>query len=300
MKNMLALGLFAGVLTWGAVAAAPAAAQEGGPPHAQARVVLNTPDVKVHTVMAPASVFSVTSHIIEFKTQLFVVDGQFFAPFAADLKAYAGALGKPITRFYISHEHPDHYLGMGDAFPDVAVYALPSVKHHIEEDGPKQLVRWNAKLGPKMVAQHLAVPSRDAQLGREVVDGVPLEFAAVADNESPEALVIKLPTQGVLIAQDLVYNGVHLWAVGPTDGWRTALKGLLADTRYQTFLAGHGPAADRETVKANLAYLDTVDRIRRSASGPADYKAQLLKAYPSLDGAGLLDIYLPIVYPAKP
>ncbi|WP_439392118.1 MBL fold metallo-hydrolase [Ideonella sp. YS5] len=276
----------------------PAAAQSDPRPHAEARVVLSTPELTVHTLMAPAAVFSVTSHVLEFKNQLFVVDGQFFSPYAADLKAYVDKLGKPVTRFYISHEHPDHYLGMGEAFPDVTIYALPQVRHHIEEDGPKQIARWTARLGPNMVAQRLALPSRDAKPGREVVDGVNVELAAVADNESPEALVIKLPDQGVYIAQDLLYNGVHLWAAGPTDGWRTALKGLLGETRYRTFLAGHGPAGDRRTIEQDLAYLDTVDRIRQSAAGAADYKAQLLRAFPNHAGAALVDIYLPLVYPA--
>lgn len=189
-------------------------------------MVLSTPALTVHTLMAPAAVFSVTSHVLEFKSQLFVVDGQFFSPYAADLKAYVDKLGKPVTRFYISHEHPDHCLGMGEAFPDVTVYALPQVRHHIEEDGPKQIARWTARLGPNMVAQRLTLPSRDAKPGREVVDG-------------------------------------------------------------------------RRTIEQDLTYLDTVDRIRHSAADAADYKAQLLRAFPNHAGAALVDIYLPLVYPAS-
>lgn len=300
MKKLLALGLltsifFAGML----VTPISAYAQEDTRPHALAQVVKATPNVTVHTLVAPTSVFAVTSHIIEFKSQLFVVDGQFFAPYAADLKAYISKLGKPVTRFYISHEHPDHYLGMGDAFPDVTVYALPGVRHHIEEDGPRQIAIWTARLGPRMVAQHLILPSRDAIAGSEVIEGVTVEFATVKDGEAPESLVIKLPELGVYIAQDLLYNGVHLWLPGPTDGWRTALKSLQAETRYTSFLAGHGQPAGREVIEQDLAYLDTVDRIRRSVTNAADYKSQLLKAYPNLAGAALLDIYLPLVYPAK-
>lgn len=294
--------LFSSLFLLGAsalLAPAPASAQAADRPHAQGRVVVSTPEVTVHTLVAPAEVFSVTSHVIEFRKHLFVVDGQFFAPYAADLKAYVDRLGKPVTRFYISHEHPDHYLGMGESFRDVPVYALPSVRHHIEEDGPKQIARWTAKLGPTMVAQRLALPTKDAQPGREVVDGVSLEFEAVADNESPESLVIKLPDQGVYIAQDLLYNGMHLWAVGPTDGWRAALRRMLGEARYRTFLAGHGPAGDRRTIEENLAYLDAVDRIRRSTSAPAEYKTRLLQAFPRHAGAPLIDLYLPRVYPAQ-
>lgn len=267
-------------------------------PRAEARVVKATPEVAVHTLISPTSVFAVTSHIIEFKTQLFVVDGQFFAPYAADLKEYVARLRKPVTRIYVSHDHPDHYLGMGEAFADVPVYALPDVRHHIEEDGPKQIAKWTAKLGPQMVAQRLALPSRDAAPGREVVDGVAVEFDVAKDHESAESLVIKLPDLGVYIAQDLLYNGVHLWVPGPTQGWRSALQGLLGQAQYTTFLAGHGEPGGRALIEQNLAYLDTVDRIRATASGAADYKRKLLEAYPDRAGAALLDIYLPLAYPA--
>lgn len=299
MKKLLSLGFLTVALATVAMTSTTSYAQDASRPHATVQVVKSTPDVTVHTLMAPASVFSVTSHIIEFKSQLFVIDGQFFAPFAADLKAYTTKLGKPVTRFYISHEHPDHYLGMGDAFPDVTVYALPGVRRHIEKDGPVQIAKWTAKLGAKMVAQRLTLPVRDAASGQEVVEGVTLEFVQLQDHEADEALVIKLPELGIYIAQDLLYNGVHLWLPGATEGWRKALKGLQAETAYTTFLVGHGQPTDGRVIVQNLAYLDTVDRIRSSATNAADYKSQLLQAYPDLAGAALLDIYLPLAYPAK-
>lgn len=300
MKKLLPLRLLTAALATIALLVSPLSyAQGDARPHATVQVVKSTPDVTVHTLVAPASVFSVTSHIIEFKSQLFVIDGQFFAPFAADLKAYTTKLGKPVTRFYISHEHPDHYLGMGDAFPDVTVFALPGVRRHIEMDGPAQIAKWTAKLGPNMVAQRLTLPARDAAAGQEVVEGVTLEFVRLEDHEADEALVIKLPELGIYIAQDLLYNGVHLWLPGATEGWRKALKGLQAETAYTTFLVGHGQPTDGRVIVQNLAYLDTVDRIRSSATNAADYKSQLLQAYPDLAGAALLDIYLPLAYPAK-
>lgn len=300
MKKLLPLRLLTAALAAVALlASSPSYAQGDARPHATVQVVKSTQDVTVHTLVAPASVFSVTSHIIEFKSQLFVIDGQFFAPFAADLKAYTTKLGKPVTRFYISHEHPDHYLGIGDAFPDVTVYALPGVRRHIELDGPAQIAKWTAKLGPRMVAQRLTLPARDAAAGQEVVEGVTLEFVRLQDHEADEALVIKLPELGIYIAQDLLYNGVHLWLPGATEGWRKALKGLQAETAYTTFLVGHGQPTDGRVIVQNLAYLDTVDRIRSSATNAADYKSQLFQAYPDLAGAALLDIYLPLAYPAK-
>jgi len=90
--------------------------------------VTQNKDVKVHTYMSPTAMFANTSHIIELKNELIIVDGQFFAPYALELKKLTDSLGKPVTRFYISHDHPDHFIGFGDAFPNVKVYALAETK----------------------------------------------------------------------------------------------------------------------------------------------------------------------------
>lgn len=73
--------------------------------------------IKIHTLVAPDEMFANTSHVIELPHELIIVDGQFFAPYAWQLRAFADSLKKPVTRFYISHDHPDHYIGFGDAFP---------------------------------------------------------------------------------------------------------------------------------------------------------------------------------------
>jgi hypothetical protein len=49
--------------------------------------------------------------------------------------AYAGTLGKPITRLYITHYHPDHLL-CAPAFPS-AIYALASVAAKIDAVGDR-------------------------------------------------------------------------------------------------------------------------------------------------------------------
>jgi NAD(P)H-binding len=56
-----------------------------------------------------------------------------------------------------------------------------------------------------------------------------------------DQLVIKLPEQGVLIAQDLIYHATHLF-LGNNDitGWTKAVDALAAEPSYDTVLARHG------------------------------------------------------------
>ena len=41
-----------------------------------------------------------TSHVIEFASQLFIVDAQYTLPFARGVARHARSLGKPLTRVY--------------------------------------------------------------------------------------------------------------------------------------------------------------------------------------------------------
>jgi glyoxylase-like metal-dependent hydrolase (beta-lactamase superfamily II) len=279
-----------------ALCAAPLHAVAAEAP-ATVAVVKNTGTAKIHTLIAPPDMFANTSHIIELPTQLIIVDGQLYAPYAAQLRAYADKLGKPVTRFYVTHSHADHFLGFGDAFPDVAVYALKETREGIEQRGATALRARMARFGPQLIASKLNVPARDVVPGTETIDGTTFVFERSTDNEAPVSLVIKLPQLGIYIAQDIVFNDIHLFISGPTAGWKAALRAINAESNYDTILPGHGAPGSQILVDQNLAYLDTVDAIRSEAKTAAEYKEKLLKAYAGYGGLGLLDIYLPIIYP---
>lgn len=263
---------------------------------ARVQIVKSTDKVKIHTLIAPDEMMANTSHVIELSNQIFIVDGQFFAPYAAQLRAYVDKLGKPVTRFYISHDHPDHYIGFGDAFPKVEVYALKETRESIVKDGQATIEARRSKFG-SLIAAKLNIPRHDVVPGTEVVEGVKFVFERSVNNEAGSSLVIKLPDLGVYVAQDIVYHDTHLFIAGPTDGWRTALRAIQVDKGYDTILPGHGAPSGRDVIAENIAYLDVVDALRKEAKTPEEYKKKLLLAYPHHAAAMLIDIYLPFLYP---
>ncbi|MEQ9946389.1 MBL fold metallo-hydrolase [Pectobacterium aroidearum] len=288
--------LFAGLAVMFALAAGPVRADSPALPPATASLVKSFKDVTIHTLLAPGEMMGNTSHIIELKDQLIIVDGQFYAAYGAQLKAYADKLGKPVTRIYISHSHPDHYFGFGDAFPDVPVYALPGVRQDIAGHGPSDFATWQSRIG-SLVPSVLRQPTQDVKPGSETIAGVRFEFERTIDNEAEEALVIKLPDQGVYVAQDLLYNHIHLYVKRPTAGWYKALQKMKADSRYTLFLPGHGEPASRALIDENLAYLKVAEATRKAEATPTGYKAAIKAAYPGYSGDLLIDIYLPTLYP---
>lgn len=260
-------------------------------PTGNAWTVTENKDVKVHTYMSPAAMFANTSHVIELKNELIIVDGQFFAPYALELKKFTDSIGKPVTRFYISHDHPDHYIGFGDAFPNVKVYALTETKASIEKTGQKVLEQRQAQFGP-MIATKLNKPSAIQQPGEETIENVKFVFEKSLNNESAVSLVIKLPELGVYIAQDIVYNNIHLFIEGDTKGWGNALRKIMKEKSYKIVLSGHGKEGGTELLKENLTYLAFANETIVNSKDKEEFKAAIIKKYPKYGGEQLIDIYL--------
>lgn len=235
--------------------------------------------------------FANTTHVIELPHELVVVDGQFFAPYAQQVKALTDSIKKPIARFYISHDHPDHYLGFGDAFLDVPVYALEETIEGVEKEGQQALEQRQKQFGD-IIAKSLNKPTHKQLPGKEVIDGVTFIFEKSLNNEAAASLVIKIPEAHAYIAQDIVYNKVHLFISGNTDGWRKAIKKVQSDKSYTLILPGHGIPGDRSVLAEDLNYLDFVDHALASSKSKEEYKAKILTAYPDYGAKGLIDIYL--------
>jgi hypothetical protein len=80
---------------------------------------------------------------------------------------------------------------------------------------------------PYAIAQ--MTPTVEIAAGTESIDGVAFVFEAHSGGEAADELVIRLPEHGVLIAQDLLYNRLHLF-LGDHDiaGWQREIADCLA------------------------------------------------------------------------
>jgi glyoxylase-like metal-dependent hydrolase (beta-lactamase superfamily II) len=263
-------------------------------PTATQRVVLDRDGVRIHTFTAPEAFLANSTHIIETRDLLVVIDGQFVVPYARQFRAYADALGKPIDRVYLSHAHVDHFFGIGAAFADVPVYAPAETIDWLQANGEATRAERAQQYGP-LVPARIVVPNNVAAPGTDVVDGVKYELEVMARAECDAQLVLRLPDLGVTVAQDLIYSGAHPYVTRDTASWITVLQGL-AESPSELFLAGHGPVADRAEVRRTIDYLITAQRAFAANTDPRKYQAELIAAYPDRTGTAIFDIYLPRLY----
>jgi len=243
--------------------------------------VVDAGPVRVHSYMAPADSVNVTTQLIETPQRVIAIDAQFLARYADEAATYARELGKPVDRLIITHAHPDHYFGA--ARFGVPAHALRTVTEQIIARGDGQDPTGT------VVAVADVIPTEAITPGTEVIDGIPFVFEALTGGEAPDELVVKLPEQGILIAQDLVYHDVHLY-LGNNDitGWQQAVEHLAADGTYHTILAGHGMPAKQEIYDELRRYLADAQELLGD-DGEA-YKKAILDRYPAYGGAFVIDI----------
>jgi len=237
--------------------------------------------VRVHSYMAPDASVNVTSQIIETPHALVVVDGQFLQAFANEAALYAASLGKPIERLIISHAHPDHYAGASEW--NAPIVSLPVVREAIIARGDV------TDPTGRVVPVGSVTPEASIEPGDELIDGTRFSFELLTGGEAHDQLLITLPDHGILVAQDLVYNNVHLY-FGEDDivGWQQALNTIASHPRAHVVLAGHGLPTTMAVIDELRHYLTDAERLLQD-DGDA-YKAAIIEAYPNYGGRFIIDI----------
>jgi len=251
-------------------------------------------EMRVHTYTAPDDGWCVNTHILELTTQLLVVDAQYTLPYAREVLAYAQTLGKPISRLYITHYHPDHLLGA--VVFQVPVFALAEVKAKIEAVGDRVAAEENEKCGD-IIASRAERPNQIVHPVEETIDGTRIESIRLQHAETEDALMIALPDHEVLITQDLIYNRVHAF-VGEKafDTWSGAVE-KYRKRSYERILPGHGAPGGPELYDGMLHYLSAVREEFSEAGDGEDLKRRLFAAFPDYEGRLMVDHEMRFLFP---
>ncbi len=167
--------------------------------------------------------------------------------------------GKRLKAVFISHAHPDHFLGsdlIADRFPAARFVSTANVVADIQTDGPWMFSMLQGRLGAEG-PRRLVTP--------KIVDGDTLEIDAAAldiaefgEGEAKHIATIRIPGQKALLCADLVYHGTHLYLQERhIESWCSRLDELEAFSkdRVVTFYPGHGDPAGPELIAQTRAYL---------------------------------------------
>jgi glyoxylase-like metal-dependent hydrolase (beta-lactamase superfamily II) len=259
-------------------------------------------EVCIHCCTSPDDGERVNAQIVETANKLVIVDAMLMRPHAKEFREYIDSLGKPIDRIFITHAHPDHWFGI-EFFADVNSFALPETIQEIQMMGQLEIDFHRSQHGD-LTNDQIRLPKEPVNPGQVVIDGVTFGLHKVEAAEDLFMLAIDLPGEGTLLAQDLVYNKVHMFVGqrsmdGTTcfEGWIQALE-RFKNSGYSVVVPGHGVPTDGSVFEENIAQLKTMREIYSTSDG-SNFVQRSVAAFPDHGLVSMLEMSNYFLFLAK-
>lgn len=240
----------------------------------------------------------ITSTLITGSRDAVLVDPPLTTAQAADVGNWIESSGKRLTGIYITHGHGDHWFGaipLLPRFPDASVYATAGTAAHMADQNSPDFRAsfWDKVFPGELPTGDVAVGIVD-EAGFEL-EGEQLVPVEVGHTDTDATTMLHVPSTGLLVAGDVVYNGVHLYltesgGVSGLDEWLAALD-IAESLQPTSLIAGHkNPDApdDPSQIDATRRYLTDARRHLESATGADDFYRDMLALHPDRINPGAL------------
>jgi glyoxylase-like metal-dependent hydrolase (beta-lactamase superfamily II) len=196
--------------------------------------------------------------------------------------------GKRLASVYITHGHADHWFGtatllerFGDA--DTVVYATDGTIRQMR----KQLESKNEGFAKSFPGVPRSTPVLAVPVPSEgfLLEGRVLRAVETGHTDTDDSSVLHVPSIGLVVAGDVVYNGVHLMMLeGGGGGLQTWLDGIdrLAALEPRHVVAGHKNRDlpdDPRILDETRQYLGDAIRLLAGKPGPLEFFEAMMKLH---------------------
>jgi glyoxylase-like metal-dependent hydrolase (beta-lactamase superfamily II) len=216
---------------------------------------------------------------------------------AAALVEWVAASGKNLTTIYITHGHGDHFFGLGsllNRFPKARAVATPHVVEAMRRQASPEFVSnfWEARyLG--QIPEHLVIAE---ELKGNVIqlEGRDLLVVEVGHTDTEHTTCLHVPSAGLVVAGDAVYNDVHLYlAESNTETRREWIAALdtIESLKPVAVIAGHKKPEMKDSpriIGETRQYIRDFDRLARMTATARELYDEMLQLYPDRANPGSL------------
>ena len=205
--------------------------------------------------------------------------------------------GKNLTTIYITHAHGDHSFGIKtvlDHFPKAKAVAAPAVAQAMRAQIDPAYVKnfWEPRF-PGQIPDPLVVPEA-LESDEIVLDGQKLVVIDDGFTDTDNSTSLYLPSIGVVVAGDAVYNGIHPYMAETSEqsrlNWIAALD-RLEELRPRAVVAGHKIPENSDSsqdIAATQHYIRDFNRLDHETTTTRELYDKMLSLYPDRVNPGSL------------
>jgi glyoxylase-like metal-dependent hydrolase (beta-lactamase superfamily II) len=213
------------------------------------------------------------------------------------LADWVAGTGKDLTTIYATHGHGDHFFGAGIVrrhFPDARFVATPAViRKMLQQIAPEFVESFWKALFPAQIPDDLVV-AEPVEGGVIQLDGQDLVVIPLGRTDTDDTTCLHVPSIGLVVAGDAVYNDVHLYLAESTSEsrreWIAALD-TIESLRPRAVVAGHKrPERDDDPriIEETRQYIRDFDRIAETAETALELYERMLALHGHRLNAGVL------------
>jgi glyoxylase-like metal-dependent hydrolase (beta-lactamase superfamily II) len=246
----------------------------------------------------PERVWSpITSTLITGERDAVLVDTPLTIEQTDGLANWVAVSGKNLTTIYVTHGHGDHWFGLGtllDRFPQARAVATPAVLRRMAAQAASdRLEEFWRKNFPGQIPDRLGT-AEPLVSDRLELEGHELVVVGLGHTDTDDTTCLHVPSIGLVVAGDAVYNDVHLYlAESPAEGRRSWLDALdtIAGLEPRAVVAGHkrpGNADSPQTIAETRRYIHDFEAVADRCTTALDLYRGMLDLHPDRFNRGAL------------
>jgi glyoxylase-like metal-dependent hydrolase (beta-lactamase superfamily II) len=227
-----------------------------------------------------------TTTLIYGQTDAVLVDPPLTIDQANAVGDWIGAHGKQLTHIFATHGHGDHWFSTNvlvERFGAEVVASQGTIQQMHNNVSIRDIFwdkLWPGQIPPSPVT---AVTALDNRL---TLEGHDLLIVDVGHGDSDDNAVLHVPDLGLVVAGDVIYNGVHQYlgesAHGGRDAWRTAVD-TVKSLQPQWLVASHKDKnrddAAARVIAETRQYLDDADDLLAKKDTPEEFFFAMLERW---------------------
>jgi glyoxylase-like metal-dependent hydrolase (beta-lactamase superfamily II) len=257
--------------------------------------VFVTPGIPIATNDLPPGVNqamfqAIASTLIYGKRDAVLVDAYLTVKQNNELGDWIEASGKNLTTIYITHGHGDHWFGIGnllERFPNAKAVATPDVVKVMRQHASPELLDkiWKVAF-PGQIPDRIVI-AEELEGNVITLEGHDLIAVDLGHTDTDYTTCLHIPSIGLVVAGDAVYNDVHLYLVESNSKSRQEWIGALDkidSLKPSTVIASHKRSDSDDNpkiVEETRQYIRDFDRLVGTTATAQELFDRMLEIYPN-------------------